>query len=107
MSPTEIKQARNRLKMTQQDLANALGVSLKTVSNYEQGMPIPIAKIPLLKKVLNARVNDRKLEDIVEDIARGAVREELDSLHEAIMRVQREVIVTREEMQGKLRKQGS
>ena len=37
----EIKQARHRLNLTQAELAPLLGVSLKTIKNWEQGTRKP------------------------------------------------------------------
>ena len=52
MNALEIKNKRKELDLTQADLAKKLGVSLKTVSNYENGEVIPESKIELLRDIL-------------------------------------------------------
>ena len=52
----EIKQLRHILGLTQKDLAEKLGTSIKTVANYEGGGVIPAANQKLLVEMLdNAR----------------------------------------------------
>jgi DNA-binding transcriptional regulator YiaG len=41
MTPTEIKALRLSLKLTQQDLAIILGVSVVTVTRWETGVSVP------------------------------------------------------------------
>lgn len=57
MNYLEIKENRKRLGLTQQELADLLGVSKNTIVNYEKGMKIPDSKIPILNKVLNKNTN--------------------------------------------------
>lgn len=65
MNALEIKEARKRLGFTQADLAKKLGVSLKTISNYEKGEVIPTTKIELLHSILsNNTVNESPSEYI-------------------------------------------
>lgn len=52
MTSLEIKEKRKKLKLTQLELAKMLGVSLKTISNYENGGPIPEQAMNLLRIVL-------------------------------------------------------
>lgn len=53
-----IKQHRKKLNLTQQELADLIGVSKNTIVNYEKGMKIPESKIPILKKILyNENIN--------------------------------------------------
>ena len=52
MKALDIKEKRKKLKLTQLELAKMLGVSLKTISNYETGGPIPEQAINLLRIVL-------------------------------------------------------
>ena len=44
MNALEIKEKRKKLGLTQDELAKKLGVSLKTISNYEKGEVIPESK---------------------------------------------------------------
>lgn len=48
----EIKEARERKRMTQQELADAVGVSLRTVGNWEQGASVPRNSMGRLAEVL-------------------------------------------------------
>jgi len=52
MNALEIKNKRKELGLTQADLAKKLGVSLKTVGNYENGEVIPESKLELLRNIL-------------------------------------------------------
>jgi len=58
MNALEIKQKRKKLGLTQEELAKKLGVSLKTISNYEKGEVIPESKKELLHKILNSESNN-------------------------------------------------
>lgn len=53
MNALEIKKKRKELGLTQADLAKSLGVSLRTVSNYEKGEVIPETKQGLLHTILS------------------------------------------------------
>lgn len=53
MNALEIKKYRKKLNLTQLELAKKIGVSLKTVSNYENGGSIPDTIKQLLRIVLN------------------------------------------------------
>jgi transcriptional regulator with XRE-family HTH domain len=53
MNAKEIKESRKKLDLTQAQLAIRLGVSLKTVSNYEKGEAIPESKRALLHSIFN------------------------------------------------------
>lgn len=68
MNSLEIKESRKRLGITQSALANKLGVSLKTVANYECGGVIPESKKILLNKVLLVKNSPKnKVENKEED----------------------------------------
>lgn len=60
MNAEEIKKRRKILKLTQTDLSKKLGVSLKTIQNYEAGEVIPDSKSELLRTVLyeNPHINE-------------------------------------------------
>lgn len=54
----EIKQLRAILGITQKELAEKIGTSIKTIANYEAGAVIPMAKQRLLHSlIVNARNN--------------------------------------------------
>jgi len=48
----EIKAGRERVRMTQQQLADAVGVSLRTVSSWERGQSVPRNRAAVLADVL-------------------------------------------------------
>lgn len=48
----QIKEARNRAGMTQQELAIKIGVTLRTVGNWERGATVPRDREPRLREVL-------------------------------------------------------
>jgi transcriptional regulator with XRE-family HTH domain len=52
MNALEIKENRKKLGFTQEELAKMIGVSLKTISNYEKGEVIPATKIAILHNIL-------------------------------------------------------
>jgi len=53
MNALEIKKRRKELGLNQSELAKKLGVSTKTISNYENGEVIPESKKELLLKILS------------------------------------------------------
>jgi DNA-binding transcriptional regulator YiaG len=52
ISAEEIKAGRERMRMTQQQLADAVSVSLRTVSSWERGQSVPRNRAALLADVL-------------------------------------------------------
>jgi transcriptional regulator with XRE-family HTH domain len=54
---TRIKRARERLRWTQKRLAVELGVSQKTVDNWEHGRTAPKSSIGALEEVLGVRLD--------------------------------------------------
>jgi transcriptional regulator with XRE-family HTH domain len=66
MNALEIKQNRKKLKLTQAELAIKLGVSLKTVSNYENGEVIPETKLALLRAIFKIDSNNTLNEPLEE-----------------------------------------
>jgi len=55
ISPAEIKAGRERLGKTQPQLAELVGVSPKTISNWETGASEPLNKMGRLLEVLNSQ----------------------------------------------------
>ncbi len=47
-----LKEYRTKAKLSQQALADAVGVHLRTVQNWEKGTTIPASVIPTLEKLL-------------------------------------------------------
>ncbi|MFR9166144.1 MAG: helix-turn-helix domain-containing protein [Dysgonomonas sp.] len=60
MNGLDIKKLREEKGWTQKDLASRIGVSLKTVTNYETGGKIPESKIPILNDVFYAGNENKK-----------------------------------------------
>lgn len=56
MNDLNVKEIRNKLGLTQEELAKELGVALRTVQNWETGGVIPKTKYVILRKL-----NDNKL----------------------------------------------
>lgn len=92
MKPLEIKEKREKLGLTQEELAKSIGVSKNTVFNYEKGKVIPDSKIELLEKILNSTnpniVNEpitiyRKKEISFEE-KRKLIEEEIRQINEVI-----------------------
>jgi len=54
MNALELKENRKKRGLTQQQLADLIGVSLKTIANYEKGEVIPASKTAILHKVLSS-----------------------------------------------------
>jgi transcriptional regulator with XRE-family HTH domain len=54
---TRIKRARERLRWTQRRLAEAVGVSQKTIDNWENGRTEPKSAIGALEDVLGVRLD--------------------------------------------------
>lgn len=52
ISGLEIKQSREKLGLTQKELADLIGSSRETIINYEKGKPIPKSKSEILHRVL-------------------------------------------------------
>lgn len=70
----EIKEARERRRMTQQELADELGVSLRTVGSWERGESVPRSRLGAIREVLRMEgPDDGRLE-----LAR-LIQEELDT----------------------------
>ena len=59
MNALDIKENRKKLGLTQAELAERVGVSLKTISNYENGEVIPESKKALLLKILSSNKVDK------------------------------------------------
>lgn len=47
----EIKNFRNKYRLTQSELAELVGVSYRTIQNYEKGVPIPKSKVQLFQRI--------------------------------------------------------
>lgn len=55
---TRIKRARERRRWTQRQLADALGVNIKTVDNWENGRTSPKNSLGALEQVLGISLDD-------------------------------------------------
>lgn len=63
MNNIEIIKKRKELGFTQEELAKKLGVSLKTISNYEKGNVIPYSKKALLHEILNPEIGNNTVNE--------------------------------------------
>ena len=68
MNGLEIKKARKKLGLTQEDLAEIMKVSVNTIYNYENGSNIPKNKATILRKILELSDNQKNIKDsLIED----------------------------------------
>ncbi|WP_081212074.1 helix-turn-helix domain-containing protein [Salegentibacter sediminis] len=67
LTAQEIKEKREALGLSQEELARLIGVGKNTIYNYESGKKIPKGKYPILQKVLNNKV-DTNIEEIKQEI---------------------------------------
>jgi transcriptional regulator with XRE-family HTH domain len=74
MSGAEIKEARERRQMTQQDLAELVGVSLRTVGSWERGESVPRSRMGALHAALGMNWEDEKFN---KDELGARIREQL------------------------------
>ena len=51
----DVKKLRDQLRVTQQELAEKCGVTLRTVQNWETGKPIPERALKLLEVIASSR----------------------------------------------------
>lgn len=53
-----IQRARQQARMTQQELAEAVGVSLRTITSWERGSTLPLNRIPVLEQILGVTLTE-------------------------------------------------
>lgn len=58
MSGDDIRRARQEMSLTQDDLAEAIGVTRKTVSNWERGIAVPRTRLAALLKFLRLQQDE-------------------------------------------------
>lgn len=92
INPTQIKQFRQRNRVSQAKLAEMLGVSRRTIQNYEEGRTIPKARSRQLNNLL-VDSDDQNYEEI---------RAEVDKLKKMIAELQAERVQFRERCEAKL-----
>jgi len=49
MNTLQLKEIRNNLGITQSEMAERLGITMKTIQNYEKGFPIPLSVQKLIQ----------------------------------------------------------
>jgi transcriptional regulator with XRE-family HTH domain len=85
MNALEIKKRRKELGLNQSELAKKLGVSTKTISNYENGEVIPSSKKELLLAILgNNDINQSDINYINDVIIYTGFNEKINQLQEKI-----------------------
>jgi len=67
MDAAEIKQKREKLGLTQKELADLIGASRETIINYEKGRAIPKSKTEILQKVLQPADNPDTVSEVIND----------------------------------------
>lgn len=72
MTPSEIRILREKLNLTQEELAERIGVSLRTIQNYEAGGIIPKAKVSLFEK-LTRNLNNINNQNIIDSSINGHI----------------------------------
>lgn len=88
MNALEIRKKRKELKLTQSQLAEMLGVSLKTISNYEKGEVIPQSKKELLHKILNEEISNNLVsEPVSEYVKLTGYEKKIQELEERIAEI--------------------
>lgn len=75
ISGDQIKEAREQHRMTQQELADAVGVSLRTVGSWERGEAVPRNRLSTVREVLHMSAEER---DGRAELAR-LIREQLEA----------------------------
>lgn len=73
---TRIRRARERKRWTQQQLADAIGVNIKSVDNWENGRTRPRGSIGALEVVLGTTLGD----DAAAAVAAGSEDAQMDRL---------------------------
>jgi DNA-binding XRE family transcriptional regulator len=69
----KIKRARERLRMKQADLGAAVGVSQKTIDNWEHDRSYPKSSIGAVEEVLGVNLSDGSGVDTYEDPDEAAI----------------------------------
>ena len=62
MKGLEIKEKRKKLNLTQEELGKLMGVTKKTILNYESGEVVPQSKREILHQVLNSPTDIKDIE---------------------------------------------
>lgn len=81
ITAADIKAARERNQMTQQDLAEAVGVSLRTVGAWERGENVPRNRMGAIREVLGLPSADLDERSNLSELSR-LIREQLEVLAE-------------------------
>lgn len=82
---TRIKRARERKRWTQQQLADALDVNIKTIDNWENGRTSPRSSIGALEDVLGISLDEDEPRPLVSDRLLTDIRRELGDEKAALM----------------------
>lgn len=74
---TRIRRARERRRWTQQQLADALTVSVRTVNDWENGRTQPRNSVGAIEHVLGIRLDGRQEAEPISDALRAQIHREL------------------------------
>ena len=74
---TRIRRARERALLTQQQLADAVGVSVRAVNDWENDRAYPRNRIGALESVLGVNLLDDRQKPLISDRLLGDIRREL------------------------------
>jgi transcriptional regulator with XRE-family HTH domain len=83
MKALDIKEIRKNYGWTQDQLAKKMGVSLKTITNYESGGVIPESKSALLRELLNVNNTETPAEIVPRAVLDGYDKK-IKEIHEKI-----------------------
>lgn len=91
MNGLNIKEFREKLGLTQLELAEMIGVSRNTIINYEKGGVIPEAKRKILHKVLGENAQEATLLEEPEAIYNTYYDEKIAKQKEEIEKIKKEI----------------
>lgn len=73
MSPSEIKATRMRLGLTQESMAEVLGIAKLTISQYETGFRQPGPTVLIVLMVIES-LSKKKAQDLIELLRKAALK---------------------------------
>lgn len=93
MKSIEIREKRLELGLTQEELATKLGMSARSIINYEKGGVIPKTKNEMLEEFFNnSKKNNESLEDIIYNRIEDKFKERLDLIEQTQQLLQEDFV---------------